>query len=132
MPTPERRAADGWRPFHDDEARSLQVFHEPIRDDARHVANPLSAAVAQRVGERLGEVFGRGGFQVDVRHGPEDSPGLRTKKELALHGKAPPRVRSAGPMRGDLEVDSVPVRAVFTMASSGLTWWTLPTHLRHR
>jgi len=29
------------------------------------VANLLSAAVAQGEGERLGEVFGRGGFQVD-------------------------------------------------------------------
>jgi hypothetical protein len=61
MPAPDRRAAHVWRLFHDDEARSLQILHEPVRDDPDHylpaVANLLSAAVAQGEGERLGEVF---------------------------------------------------------------------------
>ena len=52
-----------------DEARSLQMLREPVRGDPGHylpaVANLLSAAVAQGEGERLSEVFGRGGFQVD-------------------------------------------------------------------
>ena len=45
------------------------MLHEPVRDDPGHylpaVANLLSAAVAQGEGKRFGEVFGRGGFQVD-------------------------------------------------------------------
>ena len=44
MPAPERRGAHRGRPFHDDEARSLQMLHEPIGDDAGH---------EQREGERL-------------------------------------------------------------------------------
>src|SRR5277367_5696094 len=48
---------------------ALQMLHEPVRDDPGHhlpaVANLLSAAVAQGEGKRFGEVFGRGGFQVD-------------------------------------------------------------------
>jgi hypothetical protein len=47
-PAPERRAAHGRRPFHNDEAGSLQILHESLGDDARHylaaVANLLSAA----------------------------------------------------------------------------------------
>jgi len=55
-----RRAAADRPLFHDDEAQSLQMLHGPLGDDARHdlagVANLLSAAVAQREGERIGEV----------------------------------------------------------------------------
>jgi hypothetical protein len=53
------------------------MLHEPVRDDPGchlpAVANLLSAAVAQGEGERLGEVFGRGGFQVDGLGGYGDS-----------------------------------------------------------
>jgi len=53
MPTSKRRAAHRRRSLHDDEARSLEMLHEPLGDDARHdlaaVANLLSAAVAQGV-----------------------------------------------------------------------------------
>src|SRR5271170_2827630 len=56
-------------------------------DDARHdlpaVPNPLSATVAQREGERLGEVVGRGGREVDgLGHAP-------TKKERGAQKKSP-------------------------------------------
>ena len=37
------------------------MLHEPVRDDPGHYL----PAVAQGEGERVGEVFGRGGFQVD-------------------------------------------------------------------
>jgi hypothetical protein len=33
---PERSAAHGWRPFHNDEARSLKMLDQRLGEDARH------------------------------------------------------------------------------------------------
>jgi hypothetical protein len=67
MPAPARCAAHCRRLFRG------QILTAPITrklgDDARHdlagVANLFSAAEAQREGKRVGEVFGRGGFQIE-------------------------------------------------------------------
>jgi len=88
----------------------------------------LSAAVAQREGERLGEVFGRAGFQLDgLGHRRMIAP---TREQImnTMRMKSPAlRGASAGLMRGTLEVNGIPVRAVLSIASSGLTSWKLPT-----
>jgi hypothetical protein len=59
----------------------------------------LSTAVAQGEGERLGEVFGPGGFQLDDAH----------EKPRASRGRA------RGQCAGLLEVNGIPVRAVLSM-----------------
>jgi hypothetical protein len=55
------------------------MLHEPLGNNARHylagVADLLSAAAAQREGERVGDIFGRGGFQVRLVHALDDSSG---------------------------------------------------------
>jgi hypothetical protein len=60
-----RGATSDRRLFHDDEAGALEVLDQPLGDDRRHhlagVVRPLAAAVAQREGERIGEVVGAGG-----------------------------------------------------------------------
>jgi hypothetical protein len=68
-----RGATSDWRLFHDDKPRPLQVLHQALGDDRRHhlagVVRPLAAAVAQREGERIGEVFRGGGREaIGVRH----------------------------------------------------------------
>ena len=74
------------------------MLHEAIGDEARHhlagVADVLSAAVAQREGERVGDVVGRCGFEVD------DSRNGRTKKERSAE-KSPrvPGGRERGPKK---------------------------------
>ena len=61
-PPPQRRAADRRRPFHDHEARSLQMLDKPLGDDLRHdlirVVDALAALVAQGEGQR-GRQVGR-------------------------------------------------------------------------
>jgi hypothetical protein len=51
------------------------MLHEPLGDHPRHylagVADLLSAAAAQRVGD----IFGRGGFPVRLVHALDDSSG---------------------------------------------------------
>jgi hypothetical protein len=77
MPAANRGAAADRRLFHHDEARPLQVLHESLGHDRSHhlasVVRPLAPAVAQRVGERVGEgVFGAGGSEavgVDMSRG---------------------------------------------------------------
>ena len=65
MTADNRGATSDRRLFHDDEAGALEVLDQPLGDDRRHhlagVVRPLAAAVAQREGERIGEVVGAGG-----------------------------------------------------------------------
>jgi hypothetical protein len=81
----ERGSSTDRRPFHDDEARSLQVLHESLGHDRSHhlagVVDPLAAAVAKREGERAGEVFGAGGREaVGVRDRQTLPPGREQDK----------------------------------------------------
>jgi hypothetical protein len=57
------------------------------------IAHLLSAAVAQRKGERLAEVFGRGGFQVGELGHALDEPGPGNK---VAHEKSPAAWATAG------------------------------------
>src|SRR5277367_2608501 len=95
----ERCGAHGRRPFHDDEARQLQMLDKSLGDDARHdlarVADALSAAVAHRIGERLGEVFGRGGREVDgARACPNLNQGGEQRKNVVCASVGGPSSRS--------------------------------------
>ena len=66
-PVPEtERGASGLGPtLHDDEPGAIEIFDQPVRDDARHdLVRPVRAlppVVAQCEGDRVGEVFGGGG-----------------------------------------------------------------------
>jgi hypothetical protein len=69
--SPVRAAAERGSPadrrfLHDDEAGALEMLHQALGHDRRHhlasVVHPLAPAVAQREGERVGEVF-RAGFR---------------------------------------------------------------------
>jgi hypothetical protein len=82
------------------------------------VANLLSAAVAQGEGKRFGEVFGRGGFQVDGLGGYCDSalfhPRIRLGETARGRGAVIPReIRNASSTH---EAGRLPSRP----ASSGL------------
>ncbi len=62
---PERAAAADGSPLHYDEAGSLQMLDETLRHDRRHefvrVVDALATLEAQGEGERVGDVFRRGG-----------------------------------------------------------------------
>ena len=72
MPAANRGAAADRRFLHDDEPGALEVLHQALGDDRRHhlagVVRPLAPAVAQREGERIGEVFRTGGREVGGGH----------------------------------------------------------------
>jgi hypothetical protein len=82
------------------------MLHEAIGDEARHhlagVADVLSAAVAQREGERVGDVFGRGGFEVDGLGCPRMIAAMGEQRKNAARKKAPafPEGGSGGPKNG--------------------------------
>jgi len=106
MPAPERRAAHDRRPFHDDEARLLQMLHEPLGDDPGHdlaaVPNLLSAAVARREGERASvRSSGVAGVRSTGSGMPSTiAPRLANKERTTAARKSPARANSsAGPRR---------------------------------
>ena len=72
MPAPERRVPMAGGRFMTTKPDRSRLFHESLGDDARRdlprVADARSAPVAQRVGERLGDVFGRGGREDGLGH----------------------------------------------------------------
>jgi hypothetical protein len=79
-----------------------RLLHESLGDDARRdlprVADARSAPVAQRVGERLGEVFGCGGSQVSgLGHAPEDSLGPVNKERTIQRCRSAIRVAVSRP-----------------------------------
>ncbi len=75
MPAAERGAASDRRLLHHDEAGTLKVLDKSLRDYRRHelvrVVDALTALKAQREGQRIGDVFWRGGERVSRWSGIE-------------------------------------------------------------
>jgi hypothetical protein len=65
MTSAERSRPANRRLLHDDKAGELEVLHKPPCHDLCHdligVVDALAALEAQREGERVSDVFGRGG-----------------------------------------------------------------------
>jgi hypothetical protein len=64
---PQRARASDRRPLHKDEVDALKVFYQfrcdNRRHDGRRAAGLLPTVETERVGERRGDVIGRGGLK---------------------------------------------------------------------
>jgi len=67
MPTAERSRAEPGRSLQDDEAGSLKMLDQTLRNDPRHqfgrVVLPFAALEPERERQRVGEIIGRCGCQ---------------------------------------------------------------------